>query len=181
MLRIKDNVDLKELEKFGFCETKNTFLKNGISIIKEIDYIKDIKNKKIYDESINIINNIKDEKLILYFEYENYRWNYFISNEYKDVYYGKTCFDYNILIELIKHIKTFNDIEIDNNDCYLENDKYQIIIKNNTYKNNEIIKEMITIEKTTLIKKIMKIKNIIPISSGILCGIFIVIFVFFIL
>ena len=28
MLKIKDKVDLKELEKFGFCETKNTFLKN---------------------------------------------------------------------------------------------------------------------------------------------------------
>ena len=29
MLKIKDNVDLKELEKYGFYETERTFLKDG--------------------------------------------------------------------------------------------------------------------------------------------------------
>lgn len=40
MLKIKDNVDLKELEKFGFNETENTYLKDetleeAISIHKD--------------------------------------------------------------------------------------------------------------------------------------------------
>ena len=29
MLKIKDNVDLKELEKYGFYETEYTYIKNG--------------------------------------------------------------------------------------------------------------------------------------------------------
>ena len=67
MLKIKDNVDLKELEKFGFEEMEKswgiyTYIKND-----GFDAISDLKTKSIIDvylsdRSINIYKVIKCDK-----------------------------------------------------------------------------------------------------------------------
>lgn len=63
MLKIKDNIDLKELEKFGFTKIRSNYLYDANCIhnyIEIIEYsrkinIVDLSNKKIEDKIFDLI------------------------------------------------------------------------------------------------------------------------------
>lgn len=60
MLKIKDNVDLKELEKYDFCEYEEDTKIDGISILYDKYCYKDFyiyitKDRKIYGEQCDYI------------------------------------------------------------------------------------------------------------------------------
>jgi len=67
MLKIKDNVDLKELEKFGFDEkTFDVICNRNLIPSKYIKLIKTVGKRKIH----NLIISIEQDKTILVF------WSY---------------------------------------------------------------------------------------------------------
>lgn len=63
MLKIKDNVDLKELEKYDFCEYEEDIKIDGIPILYDKYCYKDFyiyitKDRKIYGEQCDYIRGI---------------------------------------------------------------------------------------------------------------------------
>ena len=61
MLKIKDNIDLKELEKFGFeFEAKGWFFYTNDNIVVNIDFEHTIWFKPDYEDWFNIPNIIFD-------------------------------------------------------------------------------------------------------------------------
>lgn len=81
MLKIKDNVDLKELEQFGFkktenyCKTHKSLFENG----KE-DYYKETKYK--YDNGLNTIEILEKRENSDWKHMNKEREIYIVSNDY---------------------------------------------------------------------------------------------------
>jgi hypothetical protein len=75
MLKIKDNVDLKELEKYDFCEYEEDTKIDGIPILYDKYCYKDFyiyitKDKKIYGEQCDYIrgNVLGNENFVILYD-----------------------------------------------------------------------------------------------------------------